>query len=85
MTAAELTALRRGLGLTQTEMADRMGLSMRAYQAVEADDGGAVKVRHAAMAERVALTVAVERRNPMLAPATIRREALDLARLITEG
>ena len=84
MNAAELTALRRGLGLTQTEMAERMGLSMRAYQVAEAEEGE-IKVRHVAAAERVALSVALERKNPMLAPAGVRREALELARLIREG
>jgi len=38
---------------------------------------------HARAAERAALEVAIERGNPMLAPASIRREALELARLIT--
>ena len=82
MTAAELVALRRGLVLTQTEMAERMGLSMRAYQVAEAEEDE-IKARHVAAAERVALSVAVQRGNPMLAPAGIRREALELARLIT--
>ncbi len=43
------------------------------------------KVRpiHAAAAERAALTLAVERGNPMLAPASVRRQAPELARLIT--
>ena len=93
MTTADLGALRRALGLTQTEMGERMGLSMRAYQDAEAgesgalrrDAAGAVKARHALAAERAALTVAVERGNPMLAPPGIRREALASARLITEG
>lgn len=35
------------------------------------------------MVERVALFVAAKRSNPMLAPASIRREALELVRLIT--
>jgi DNA-binding XRE family transcriptional regulator len=81
MTSDELTAFRKGLGLTQTEMAGRVGLSLRAYQEIE---GGASKVRplHVAAAERAALTLAVERGEPMLAPVSVRREALELARLI---
>ena len=82
MTPAELVALRNSLALTQAEMAERMGLGARAYQDIE---GGVSKVRpiHVAAAERAALTLAVERGNPMLAPATVRRQALELARLIT--
>lgn len=82
MTPAELVALRKSLDLTQAEMAGRVGLGLRAYQDIEA---GVSKLRpiHAHAAERAALTLAVERANPMLAPAAVRREALDLARLIT--
>ena len=82
MTTGELTALRKTLGLTQTGMAKRMGLAQRSYQEIEAA-GGEVKPRHVVMAERVALPVAVETKNPMLAPIAVRREALELARLIT--
>ena len=82
MTVQDLVALRKLLDLTQTEMAGRIGLSMRGYQDIEA---GASKLRpiHALAAERAALALAVERGNPMLAPASVRRQALDLARLIT--
>ena len=82
MTLDEFVALRKGLGLTQTEMAGRIGLTLRGYQDVE---GGASKLRflHIAAAERAALAIAVERGEPMLAPAGIRRQALELARLIT--
>ena len=82
MTPAEIIALRRSLALKQAEMAERMGLSMRALQDIE---GGISKVRqiHVAAAERAALTLAVERGNPMLATANVRRQALELVRLIT--
>ena len=82
MTPQDLVTLRKLLDLTQAEMASDIGLSVRAYQDVEA---GASKLRliHALAAERVALALAVERGNPMLAPAGVRRQALDLARLIT--
>ena len=75
---------RKTLGLTQTEMAGRIGLSLRAYQDIEA---GVSKLRpiHVAAAERVALALAVERGDPMLAPAGVRRQALELARLMTDG
>jgi transcriptional regulator with XRE-family HTH domain len=82
MTAGELVDLRDRLGITQTEMAQRLGLGLRAYQDIE---GGVSKVRaiHVAAAERAALALAVERRDPMLAPVDVRRQALELARLIT--
>ncbi len=82
MTLVELGALRASLDLTQTGMAKHLGMSLRAYQDIE---GGVSKLRliHVAAVERAALALAVERGNPMLAPASIRQQALDLARLIT--
>ncbi len=35
----ELRAIRAELGLTQTEMAKRLGVKLRGYQAWEADEG----------------------------------------------
>jgi transcriptional regulator with XRE-family HTH domain len=81
MTREELIALRKSLKLTQDEMAERIGLGLRAYQGVEG--GGTLRKLHALAAERVALEIAAERGDPMLAPSSIRREALQLARTIT--
>ena len=72
------------MGLTQAAMAGRMGLDARAYQGIEAG-ASALRPMHARAAERAALALAVERGDPMLAPAGVRRDALDLARLITGG
>ncbi len=80
MTVEEFTTLRHALGLTQTEMAKRMRLSLRTFQDIEARD--TLRRVHALSAERVALSIAVENGDPMLAPANVRREALDLATLI---
>ena len=82
MTVAELNELRKRLGLTQTEMGAGIGLAMRSYQEIES---GSTKLRagHVLAAERFALSLAVERGDPMLAPASVRRDALELARLIT--
>lgn len=82
MTRDELARLRKSLGLTQADMADRVGLSPRAYQDIE-NGRSVLRPVHAHAAERVALAVAVERGDPMMAPASIRREALALVRLIT--
>lgn len=84
MTAADLIKLRKAIGLTQREMAELMGLGQRAYQVIETSTGP-LKDRHRRLAERAALERAVALKNPMLAPAPIRREALELARLIREG
>jgi transcriptional regulator with XRE-family HTH domain len=81
MTNSELVALRKLLGLTQAEMAERMGLGTRAYQSLEA--GETLRTLHILAAERIALALAVERGDPMLAPVGVRREALELARSIT--
>lgn len=81
MKPADLKALRITLGLTQAEMAERIGLGSRAYQALEAGEA-AIRPIHINAAERAALAIAVERRQPMLAPANIRSEALDLVALL---
>lgn len=81
MSPADLAALRDKLGITQTDMAQRVGLGLRVYQDIE---GGVSKVRpiHVAAAERAALGLAVEKGDPMLAPVGVRRQALELASLI---
>lgn len=54
MTLDELTNLRHDLGLTQTQMADELGLKLRAYQEIEAGKA-ALRKMHILAAERVAL------------------------------
>jgi DNA-binding XRE family transcriptional regulator len=79
----DLVGLRKTLGLTQSEMAKRIGLSLRTYQELELNSDK-VRRRHVRLAESVALDVAVEKNNPMLAPASIRKKALKLAGNIME-
>ena len=74
----DLVGLRKTLGLTQSGMAKRIGLSLRTYQELELNSDK-VRRRHVRLAESVALDVAVEKKNPMLAPASIRKKALMLA------
>jgi DNA-binding XRE family transcriptional regulator len=81
MTADELIALRRACGLTQTEFAERVGMTLRPYQSLES--GGEMLPRHVLAIERAALAIAVEKKAPMLAPPSVRRDALELCRLIT--
>jgi transcriptional regulator with XRE-family HTH domain len=85
MTPAELVALRKELlDLTQTELADLIGLSLRAYQDLEANKA-AIRPVHVLALERAAEKLAVEHGDPMMAPASVRKDALALANLITEG
>jgi transcriptional regulator with XRE-family HTH domain len=76
-----LPGLRSALGLTQAEMAHRMGLSLRPYQILESKDSK-VRRRHVRLAESVALDLAIEQENPELAPVTVRNKAIRFARLI---
>ena len=73
-----LLELRRALGLPQSEMARRMGLSLRPYQELKSKVRR-VRTRHIRLAELVALEVAVEKDDPELAPQDIRRKAIKLA------
>src|SRR5262249_32620131 len=70
-----LLQVRKDLGLPQSEMAKRMGLSLRPYQELESKVR-AVRSRHIRLAESVALEVAVEKDDPELAPRDIRRQAI---------
>lgn len=81
MNPAELVALRKALDLTQAGLAELIGFSLRAVQDLE---GGKSQIRpiHVLALERVAEKLAVTEKNPMLAPAAVRRDALDLAALI---
>lgn len=81
MTAQELIDLRKAFGLTQAQMYERIGLKKAAYQNLEA---GKVPIRpiHVKAVERAALHLAVEHGDPMKAPAAIRKDALDFARMI---
>lgn len=85
MSARMMKDLREAAKLTQVEMADLMGLGKSAYQDLESDDPDwkKFKHRHLLALERVSLKLAVERGDINLALPSVRRDALDLARLIT--
>ena len=76
-----LINLRKALGLRQSEMALRMGLSLRPYQELESKIRK-VRPRHVRLAKSVALDLAIEKEDPTLAPANVRKKAIKLARLI---
>jgi DNA-binding XRE family transcriptional regulator len=83
MSAKAMKELREAANLTQVEMGELMGLGKTAYQDLEADDGWKrFKPRHRLALERVSLKLAVERGSIDLALPAIRRDALDLAKLI---
>jgi DNA-binding XRE family transcriptional regulator len=77
----DLIAIRKGLDFTQTAMADLLGMSLRAYQALEAGES-TVRPIHILAAERAAMMNAVLKGSPMLAPESVRADALDLVTLI---
>jgi transcriptional regulator with XRE-family HTH domain len=77
----ELRKLRKSLGLAQSEMAKRMGLSLRPYQQLELNPKK-IRRRHIRLAESVALEIAIQREDPELAPSSVRKKAMTLARLI---
>jgi transcriptional regulator with XRE-family HTH domain len=76
----DLVALRKELGLTQQGMADKFDMAIRSYQSIEAGESE-YRYIHRLAAERVALSVAVDKKDPSLVPAPVRQDALELVRL----
>jgi transcriptional regulator with XRE-family HTH domain len=81
MTAVELIELRKRLGLSQSAMADGVGLGLRGYQEVESREGELPK-RHVLMAERFALAKAAEMADQRLLPSSVLRDVLAIANAI---
>lgn len=77
----ELKTFREAAGVTQAEMARLMGMGNSAYQDLETGFSK-FKDRHNMILERVSLKLAVERGDMALALPGVRRDALDLAKLI---
>ncbi|WP_185982834.1 helix-turn-helix domain-containing protein [Aureimonas mangrovi] len=82
MTLEEFIALRKHLGLTQAEMAHRMGLSTRSLNAIES---GSTPLRtlHIRTAERIAMIRAVVENDPMLVPDEVRAQCTRIHQLAT--
>jgi transcriptional regulator with XRE-family HTH domain len=78
-----LVKLRKALGLSQSEMARRMGLSLRQYQELESK-ARSVRPRHVRLAESVALDIAIEKKNLELAPDNVRKKAVKLALMLVQ-
>ena len=83
MTGAELAELRLALGLTQAEMAPRMGLTQSGLYAVERRGADPIKKAQAMAAHWVSVEIAIERRQPMLATPKARTLVTDLHGLLT--
>lgn len=82
--ARDLIAIREGLKLTQAKMAAEMGMSLRAYQAIEGEESP-YRLVHRLAAERIALARAVAEKDIAIAPAAVRADAIELSRLILGG
>jgi transcriptional regulator with XRE-family HTH domain len=78
-----LIKLRKALGIGQSEMAKRMGLSLRPYQELESK-ARSVRSRHVRLAESVALDIAIEKQNLELAPANVRKKVVKLALMLVQ-
>jgi transcriptional regulator with XRE-family HTH domain len=78
-----LIKLRKALGIGQSEMAERMGLSLRPYQELESK-ARSVRFRHILLAESVALDIAIEKQNLELVPATVRKKVVKLALMLVQ-
>jgi len=68
--AEQLKNIRVRLGLTQSQMADRLGLKLRGYQELEADVT-TPRIAYVLAAEHVGLEEAVNRGDPDLAPPNV--------------
>lgn len=79
-----LKVFRDKTGLNQKELARLMGLGLSAYQDLETGFSK-FKDRHMLTLERVSLRLAVEREDLNIAFPSVRRDALDFARLMATG
>src|SRR5689334_5180629 len=84
MTPQDLVSLRKSMDLGQASMADTIGMSLRAYQALEAGDTP-IRALHVLAMERAAEKIAIATKNPTVAPPTVRRDAQALVRLMIHG
>lgn len=80
MNGPEMLAARKLAKLSQAETAAELGISTRNYQRFEGAD--TVPSNIALGMERLLMRVALEKKNPMIAPVNVRSDALELAALI---
>ncbi|MGA3301802.1 MAG: helix-turn-helix domain-containing protein [Methylovirgula sp.] len=76
----DLIAIRKELGLTQQEMANKLNMALRSYQAIESGESE-YRYIHRLAVERIALQIAVDRKSPLLAPPSVRKDAIELIKI----
>jgi transcriptional regulator with XRE-family HTH domain len=84
MTPKDVISLRKSLELGQAAMADLIGMSLRGYQSLESGESP-IRPLHILAMERAAEKIAVATKKPMLAPLTVRQDAVELFKLLREG
>lgn len=80
MTSEEFIAARKAMGLNQLELGEKLGMSRRQVQNIEADSSNLRRV-HALAMERLSLSHAVQTGDWQKAMPAIRQEAMDLVSL----
>lgn len=78
MNRSDLPVLRAKLGLTQTGLADLLGITLRAYQAIEAGDS-ALRPVHVLAIERATMKLAAKFGDPDLMTASVRDDVSAIA------
>lgn len=78
MTPDEFTAARKAMGMTQTQLADQLGMRLRQIQHLEKGTAE-LRVIHQLALERVSLAFAVASGKPDAALPSIRQDALSLS------
>ena len=78
MTVEEFVELRKRLGLTQTTLAEHLGMSLRAVQAIENRSTELRKI-HVLAIERVSLAIGSQVNDPTMVPANVTSDARSLA------
>ncbi|CAM5657664.1 hypothetical protein MAUB1S_11445 [Mycolicibacterium aubagnense] len=81
LTPESLAALRAVLGFNQTEMANRIGLGLRAYQDLEGNKS-TIRKTHILAIERVVLSEAARQANLGLLPPEVMQDVLVVVKLI---
>lgn len=79
-----LIAMRKGLGLTQAEMAAALGMGVRAFSDIETGKSECRPI-HIMAAERLTLRLAVERDSADLLAAPVLADLRALARHLAAG
>jgi DNA-binding XRE family transcriptional regulator len=83
MDAAGISGLRKEAGLSEEAMSKKVGLPLDVYLGLESGLKRPTRLQTLAL-ERVALSLAVDRKNPAIAPSAVSRAALRLGIIVLE-